>query len=57
MPNFQDTFETSQRSFIRAFPICMTVPLTMPLTLFLSDQHFFSALQNIYDPRDIDQYY
>ena len=25
--NFQDTFETRKRSFIRAFSICMTVPL------------------------------
>ena len=27
MRNFQDTFETRNRSFIRAFSICMTVPL------------------------------
>ena len=27
MRNFQDTFETSNRSFIGAFSICMTVPL------------------------------
>ena len=31
MRNFQDTFETSKRSFIGAFSICMTVPL-MQLT-------------------------
>ena len=28
MRNFQDTFETCKRSFIIAFSICMTVPLT-----------------------------
>ena len=28
MQNFQDTFETRQRSFTSAFSICMTVPLT-----------------------------
>ena len=27
MRNFQDTFETSKRLFIRAFSICVTVPL------------------------------
>ena len=27
MRNFHDTFETSKRSFISAFSICMTVPL------------------------------
>ena len=27
MRNFQDTFETTKTSFIRAFSICMTVPL------------------------------
>ena len=27
MRNFQDTFETRKRSFIGAFPVCMTVPL------------------------------
>ena len=27
MRNFQNTFETSERSFISAFSICMTVPL------------------------------
>ena len=27
MRNFQDTFETSNRSFIGDFSICMTVPL------------------------------
>ena len=29
MQNFQDTFETRKRSFISAFSICMTVPLTL----------------------------
>ena len=28
MRNFQDTFETRKRSFISAFSILMTVPLT-----------------------------
>ena len=27
MRNFQDTFETSEQSFINAFLICMAVPL------------------------------
>ena len=31
MQNFQDTFETRQRSFIKALSICMTVPLTQQL--------------------------
>ena len=29
MRNLQDTFETPKRSFISAFSICMTVPLTL----------------------------
>ena len=29
MQNFQNSFETRKRSFIRAFSICMTVPLTL----------------------------
>ena len=29
MRNFQDTFEIRKRSFIGAFSICMTVPLTI----------------------------
>ena len=28
MRNFQDTFETSKRSFVSAFSICMTIPIT-----------------------------
>ena len=28
MGNFQDTFDSSKRSFISAVSICMTVPLT-----------------------------
>ena len=28
MRNFQDTLETHKRSFISAFSICMTVPLS-----------------------------
>ena len=29
MQNFQDTFETRERSFVSAFSICMTVPLML----------------------------
>ena len=29
MSNFQDTFETRKRSFISAFSVCVTVPLSM----------------------------
>ena len=36
MRNFQDTFERCERSFISAFSVCMTVPLSVQ-TLFLSD--------------------
>ena len=35
MRNFQDTFETGERSFISAFPICMTVPLNSRCLIFL----------------------
>ena len=28
MRNFHDTFETRKRSFISAFSVCMTVPLS-----------------------------
>ena len=35
MRNFQDTFELRKRSFISAFSICMTVPLSLILTVFL----------------------
>ena len=31
MRNFQDTFQTGKRSFIKAFSICMTVPLNLQL--------------------------
>ena len=31
MQNFQDSFEARKRSFIRAFSICMTVPLKATL--------------------------
>ena len=34
MRNFQDNFEASNRSFISAFLICMTVPLTLPSPIF-----------------------
>ena len=35
MRNFQDSFETRKRSFISAFSICMTVPLSKnPKILF-----------------------
>ena len=29
MRNFKDTFEKRKRSFIKAFSVCMTVPLKM----------------------------
>ena len=29
MRNFQDTFETRKQSFISAFSICMSVPLSL----------------------------
>ena len=33
--NFQDTFETRERSFVGILSICMTVPLiTVPCVLF-----------------------
>ena len=35
MQNFQDTFKTRNRSFIGAFSICMTVPLTFVILLFV----------------------
>ena len=31
LQDFQDAFETCKRSFISAFSICMTVPLTILL--------------------------
>ena len=33
MQNFQDTFQTRKQSFISAFSICMTVPLTFSKSL------------------------
>ena len=35
MRNVQDTFETSNRSFINAFSICMTAPLSVDLDTFM----------------------
>ena len=35
MLHFQDTFETRKRSFISAFSVCMTVPLSIPLNFSL----------------------
>ena len=42
MRNFQDTFETDNWSFISAFSICMTVPLTELLNcvIFQMKRHF-----------------
>ena len=40
MRNFQDTFKTRKRSFIRIFSICMTVPLTL--------KQFFEKLEYIF---------
>ena len=36
MRNFQDTSETHKRSFISAFPICMTVPINLHSIVVLS---------------------
>ena len=38
MRNFKDTFETPKRSFISAFIICMTVPLSVLLGRKLQDR-------------------
>ena len=42
MRNFQDTFETHKRSFINAFSICMTVPLSNKKSKLLFYFYFFS---------------
>ena len=45
MRNFQDTFETRKRQFIRAFPIYMTVPLSSsPFTSFTKARVIFPSL-------------
>ena len=45
MRNFQDTFETRKRSFIGAFSICMTVPLTLK-PIFSKTETFFKKLED-----------
>ena len=40
MRNFQDIFETRNRSFISAFSICMTVPLILFNGYFLKIVYF-----------------
>ena len=39
MQNFQNPFEARKRSFISAFSICMTVPLTYRITLVILYYH------------------
>ena len=54
MRNFQDAFETRKRSFISAFSICMTVPLsTNPSGILIKIklkkklyEHSFNVIQN-----------
>ena len=42
MRNFQDTFETYKRTFISAFSVCMTVPLS---SSFITDA--YDNMENI----------
>ena len=44
MQNFQETFETRKRSFIVAFSICMTVPLSNTKATF--EAQFMKELSN-----------
>ena len=37
MRNVQDNFGTRKQSFIRAFLICMTIPLNLELPTFLTE--------------------
>ena len=50
MRNFPDTFETGNWSYISAFSICMTVPLTELLTcvIFQMKKHFSFHRRTIY---------
>ena len=43
MRNFQDTFETRKRSFISAFSICMTLPLSSCQVVILDIPQDFSS--------------
>ena len=43
MRNFQDTFETRKRSFISAFSICMTVPLTF-INLYVTIREIYGGI-------------
>ena len=45
MRNIQDTFKTRKRSFISAFLICMTVPLTTFHKVFHHDIAMFAFRQ------------
>ena len=46
MRNFWDTFETQKRSFIRAFSICLTVPLMVVLEIVQLTWHFYYVVNN-----------
>ena len=47
MRNFQNTFETRKRSFVSAFSICMTVPLTFfNCTISFESYSTFLRLRN-----------
>ena len=41
MRNFQDTFETRNRSFVGTFPSCMAVPLNFPYFLWFLQIFFY----------------
>ena len=46
MWNFQDTFETRKQSFISAFSVCMTVPLTHNEVKYIVVERFIRTLNN-----------
>ena len=48
MRNFQDTFETRERSFISACSICMTVPLKIIENLRLKQFILKAIYDNLY---------
>ena len=56
MRNFQDTFETRKRSFISAFPICISVHLN-EMYVYLELRHKLSVIYQdvIPDCRQYDQ--
>ena len=49
MRNFQDNFETRKRSYISAFSICMTVPLSNNLMIIVDD-HRLDTLDKSFVP-------